>query len=69
MLSGSEHAEILAMAKRGNFGQNSNNAHRDMVSLYCKELRIDEPHMVEAPVKDPKTQKPGTEYISILLPH
>ena len=69
MLSGSEHSEILAMAKCGNFGQHSSNAHRDMLSLYCKELRIAEPHMVEVPVKDPKTQKAGTEYVPILLPH
>ena len=69
MLSGSEHSEILAMAKCGNFGQHSSNARRDMLSLYCKELRIAEPHMVEVPVKDPKTQKAGTEYVPILLPH
>ncbi len=69
MMSGCEHPEILAIAKCGSFGQNSNNSHRDMVSLYCKHLEIAHPHMVQVPVKDPKTQKPGTEYIPILLPH
>ena len=69
MLSGCEHPQIVAGAKCGNFGQNRPSTHRDMVAAWCKKIHIAEPHMVKVPVKDPKTQREGTEEVALMLPH
>ena len=69
MLSGNDHPDVLALAKCGGFGQNMNLCHRDMVALYCKKMEIAKPHLVKAPIRDPKTQKHGEEDLALLLPH
>ena len=69
MLSGCDHSEILAIAKCGSFGENKNNSHRDMASLYCKKMQLAQPHIVKVPMKDPKTQRECKEEVALLLPH
>ena len=69
LLSGCQHSEILAIAKCGDYGQNKSSSHRDLVKLCCKKMHLPEPHMVKVPMKDPKTQREGSEEVALLLPH
>ena len=69
MLSGCQHKDLVDLAKCGNFGQNVGNCHRDMTTLCCKNMKLPDPHMVNVPLFDLKTQKEITGEAACLLPH
>ena len=69
MLSGCEHPDIIALAKRGNFGEFQGNSHRDMISLHFRKMQITQRHVVKVPMKDTKTQRETQEEVALLLPH
>ena len=69
ILEGSSSAETMALAKCGNFGQNPGSAHRDLVSHFCKNIKVCDPMPVTVDVLDPNTRKHTTEEASLFLPH
>ena len=68
-LEGAFSAEILTVAKCGNFSQCKGNCHRDMMQLFLNDLKLSNPWPVTVEVKDPKSQKLTTTEASVMLPH
>ena len=57
ILEGSSSADTMALAKCGNFGQNPGSARRDLVSHFCKDIKVCDPMPVTVDVLDPNTRK------------
>ena len=68
LLDGASHAELYALAKAGQFGENHGNAHRDIMAEFAKGLAI-ESNEVTVPCIDPKTSEKEDTKAAIFLPH
>lgn len=69
MLEGCKHGEILALAKAGSFGGYKGNAHRDLITTFCKGIHICDPFPVAVDVLDANTRKVIKAEASLFLPH
>ena len=69
VLDGADHAELGALAKSGNFGNNKGSIHRDLMAHFCPQVDMSHAHDVLVNCIDPKSGKETTEYATILLPH
>lgn len=69
VLEGAKSAELMKVAKCGNFTLCKGNSHRDMMNTFMKECHLCQPHLVKVEVIDPKTEKLATAEASMLLPH
>ena len=61
ILEGSSSAETMALAKCGNFGQNAGSAHRDLVSHFCKNIKVCDPLLMSltpTPGSTPRKKPP-----------
>lgn len=69
MLDGCQSADILALARCGNFGQNKGSASRDLVRLACQKLKLCEAMPITVDVLDPNSRKTTQEEAAVFLPH
>ena len=70
-IDGASSAELLRLAKCGNFGQDAGNISRALMTAYCEKLRLSKPLMVKAQALDPKRKSSTvtTAEAAIMLPH
>ena len=55
ILDGANHPELATLAKAGNFGEQSGNVNRDIITAFCKKIDICGSTAVEVTAKDPKS--------------
>lgn len=68
-LGGTSHAEVAALAKSGNYGENPGNIHKAIMQTFLPNVSIPAGFDVEVPCLDPKTSQASTSTASIFLPH
>ena len=69
MLEGANSAELMKVARCGSFTLNPQNCHRDIMSMFLKDLHLCHPWPVEVECIDPKTQKIAKAEAGLMLPH
>jgi hypothetical protein len=68
-LGGTSHAEVAALAKSGNYGENPGDIHKAIMQTFLPNVSIPAGFDVEVPCLDPKTSQASTSTASIFLPH
>ena len=66
---GAKHPELLQIAACANWGAHQGNAHRDIMTSFCKQVDFAEATEVTVACIDPKTSKEVEERSAIFLPH
>lgn len=64
-----DHADLVAIARCGNWGAQPGNIHRQIMGHFCSNVQLAEPYAVEVPCTHPKTSKDALEKASLFLPH
>ena len=68
-LGGTSHAEVAALAKSGNYGENPGDIHKAIMQTFLPNVSIPAGFDVEVPCLDPRTSQASTSTASIFLPH
>lgn len=66
---GADHPELLQLGKAGNWGESDKNSHRDIMTQFCPDVRLAEPHYIKVPCIDPKTSLEKEDWAAVFLPH
>jgi hypothetical protein len=69
ILDGASHPELATLAKAGNFGEQSGNVNRDIITAFCKQIDICDSTAVEVSAKDPKSNQEEPVEAGCFLPH
>lgn len=68
ILDGAQHVELAELASCGSFGAHPGNCTRDLITKFCGDVAICEPHLTPTFFRDPKTSLTVQDNMAIFLP-